>query len=81
MAVTLAVTSVAAAMTRSRVRPASTPSERASSSPSDRTLTCQRSSTSGTSPSATAGSAGAMSAAVTEASEPSSQNVIAGSWS
>ena len=80
-AVTLAVMSVAAAITTKRVRPASIPRARASSSPSDSTLIRQRSRISGTSPMSTIGSAGRMSGVVMDANDPSSQKVIAGSWS
>ncbi len=78
IATTLAVMSVAAAITMMRSRPDSTPSDLASSSPSDSTLICQRSSTSGTSPTKTAGRTFQRSPPRTLARLPSSQNVMAG---
>jgi hypothetical protein len=71
--------SVAAPMTASRSRRVSTPSARASSSPSVITFIRQRSSSRGTRPSTTLGTTARTSAGVTEARLPSSQNVIAGS--
>src|SRR5262245_41782845 len=77
---TPAVMSVAAAMTTSRSRRVSTPSARASSSPSVITFIRQRRSTSGTRPSTTLGATAATSPIVTDARLPRSQKVIAGSW-
>ena len=74
------VTSVAAVTMAIRNGPVATPSARASSSGSDITLSRQRSATSTMVPRATGPASGSRSATVVEASEPSSQNVIAGSW-
>jgi len=81
IATTLAVISVAAPITSRRSRGTSTPSARASSSPSDSTPMRQRNNTSGTSPISTSGATSARSDSFTPARLPSSQNVIAGSWS
>ena len=81
MATTLAVISVAAAITASRSRPASTPSAFASSSPSDSTLMRQRRSRSGSRPTSTMGSAVHTSLLRMAEKLPSSQNTMAGSWS
>ena len=60
--------------------PVATPSARASSSGSDITLSRQRKAMSTMVPRATGPASGSRSATVVEASEPSSQNVMAGSW-
>ena len=81
IATTLAVISVAATITTMRRRAALMPSARASSSPSESTLIRQRSSASGTRPSAATGTVAIRSSSLIAARLPSSQKVIAGSWS
>jgi hypothetical protein len=74
------VTSVAATTIAIRSRPVATPSARASSSGSDITFSRQRNANRTAVPSATGPASGRRSDTVVAASEPSSQNVIAGSW-